>query len=336
MIRAALAGLLLLGLGCGGGPEAPGSTAAGWLDLRVEALPDLWHQVRHQAQTDQGPAPPDSARGAALAAARAIEAHHGPRGWALLATRLAGSADGAALVAAMEAMPSTDEGLHADGLAYARALAALEADFVAQEWPGRRAAIRARADELQVRLRPEDPRLLDALRSPFGLGAPAAPLPFYLVLDGPEPPAITLRTRAGPVSFAAVATLPGTLLDETVLHECVHALAAGQVSAPPAVDLFTRLRAAQEHSAANDPAAMRELPHLLIFAHAAEMVRRHVDPAHRDYGELRGAYARSAAAPEVLRVWTANLDGLLDEEEVVSGLLAAALPPADGPGYDSR
>ena len=161
---------------------------------------------------------------------------------------------------------------------------------------------------------------------------PGLALPVYLVGDAPFPGAVTVRGEGGRgVSFVAVNGLEESQLFEIVLHEVTHSLdlAAGEHSA------FGELRTALEKAGVDArDRRLRDLPHALMFVQSAESIRRRVDPAHRDYGEVEQLYARMGADTESMRgFWRDHLEGKLERgaalDSIAAGSIAAS--PASAP-----
>jgi hypothetical protein len=179
---------------------------------------------------------------------------------------------------------------------------------------------------------PKERALVDFHLRSLGMQDPGLALPVYLVGDAPFPGAVTVRGEGGRgVSFVAVNGLEGSQMFEIVLHEVTHSLdlAAGEHSA------FSELRAALEKAGldARDR-RLRDLPHALMFVQSAESIRRVIDPAHVDYGEREGVYARMGADAEGMRgFWRDHLEGKLERaaalESIAAGAIAAS--PASAP-----
>ena len=63
-----------------------------------------------------------------------------------------------------------------------------------------------------------------------------------------------------------------------------------------------------------------------MFVEAAAVIRREVDPAHEDYGDVARYYAKIPSAARVKEAWTAHLEGRSTRDEalakIVEGLAA--------------
>ncbi len=69
---------------------------------------------------------------------------------------------------------------------------------------------------------------------------------------------------------------------------------------------------------------------MVMFVHAAETVRRQLDPEHVDYGTLEiggqpALYVRDRASFDAVQpAWRAYLDGRIDRQEAVRRIVSAA------------
>jgi hypothetical protein len=79
-----------------------------------------------------------------------------------------------------------------------------------------------------------------------------------------------------------------------------------------------------------DPQEVHDFVHTVMFVQAAGTVRRVLDPSHKDYGDVRGYYARvGRAATVVVPAWRGYLDGKSTREEALTKIVAgfsAGLP----------
>jgi hypothetical protein len=68
---------------------------------------------------------------------------------------------------------------------------------------------------------------------------------------------------------------------------------------------------------------VHDFVHTVMFVQAAGTVRRVLDPNHRDYGDVKGYYARVGRAAEVVvPAWRDYLDGRIDREAAVERIVA--------------
>jgi hypothetical protein len=194
-------------------------------------------------------------------------------------------------------------------LELAAALAPAEAPF-AELWKQRESRLAAARKLWDERVGSKERALLDFHLASLGMTDPGLALPVYLVGEAPWPGALTVygEQRQG-VSFVAASAGAGSSWLEIVLHEATHSLdvACGERSA------LGELR----ETLGKTPGPHRGDPaHALMFVQSAESIRRVVDPAHRDYGESEGVYARFGAAAEALRgAWSDHLAGQLTRAE---------------------
>jgi hypothetical protein len=213
------------------------------------------------------------------------------------------------------------------GTGVAESLVEAEPAFMAELWPARRTELeRIRAD-LLGKLKPKEKEVYAFVQSTLGIADPQPVLPVYLVADAPWPGAMTYLSRRGGVCFVGMASDGASQLLETVLHETLHALDASS-SGP---DVFDELRTALRGAGVEPTdARLRDLPHMVMFVHAAETVRRLLDPDHNDYGTLEiggrpALYIRDQASFNAVQpVWRAYLDGGIDRQEAVRRIVAAA------------
>ncbi len=280
----------------------------------------------------------------AVAAVRTIDRALGgsPLAWEPLDGRLSGCTTAADVKAAFGGIADSlglDHGstpggkeveLRAPALALADALVALEPAFL-ETWKEHEAELAEARARWETKVGPKERALLDFHRTSLGMPDPKAELSVYLVTDAPWPGAETMLDTQGRgvsfvgVSFIAAGSAPDSQFFEIVLHEVTHTLdvASGEAS------VFGELRA-RLGAAGLDPRDRRlhDLPHTLMFVQAAESIRRVIDPAHVDYGEIQKVYARSGPGSEDLRgFWRDHLDGKLTRAEALD-LIVASLQPA--------
>lgn len=188
----------------------------------------------------------------------------------------------------------------------------------------RRSAIRHAIARLERILEPVEDACLEFLASGLGLARPDVEIPVFLVVDAPRPGAFTSRSRrTGAACFVSISEHPGTDLVEMVLHEAGHALTAfGEL---PAGSPLHRLEEAVLGAGIARPDPRAELAHALLFVHAAETVRRLIDPLHTHYGDAHGYYAKVPVSAVVRRHWTAHLDGDLTPGAAVDAIVTEAL-----------
>ena len=304
------------------------------LDLRVSPILELYQELRARAEAGEEPDAGDPTA-AALAAARALHAALG-RGlsWGPVDGRLGDCRTAEDLAAAFAELPETftprRPGAEAAPVplrelagTLARELAALEPRWLESEWPARAERLRAAAAGLDATLNgPSGAALYRDLCSAQGMTFDGLAVPVLLVNRAPWPGAVTFRNAAGGVCFVGVADVPAVLLAEIVVHETIHALDVSSQGQPTLLQDLRDALAAAGHGREDRRAA--DAAHALLFLHAAELVRGHLDPAHVDYGEREGVYGRLAAPIDLEReLFRAYLRGELERPALVSGIVEA-------------
>jgi hypothetical protein len=311
---------------------APAPSTGVHLRLRVEPFVDAFAHVRHgaekiAAEPTSADAPTELA--AAVAIARALERDLGsPLLWGpiegcIASARSAAEAreHAAELPEKRELRSGTTLALRGRALELIAALERYEPVHRATLWPENEAALRAAATELERRLLPREQELFAQLRQHLGFEVAELEIPVLLVRRGAAPGAVTVRDASGRgACFVALEAGAGTLLDETVLHEAMHAL---DLASPRSVLAELRARLGAAGFGPRDR-ELRDAPHALIFAEAGELVRRLLDPEHRSYAEVHGIYARLGAyAAELPVLWRRHLSGELDRAQTLDALVAA-------------
>jgi hypothetical protein len=238
--------------------------------------------------------------------------------WGPLDGLLAGCESVAQLRAAFERAPEalnlrggTFVDLRRRALELATALAPAEAAF-AEAWKTREPRLRAVRALWEERVGAKERALLDFHLASLGLADPGLVLPVVLVGEAPWPGAFTVldEQRRG-VSFVAADAAEGSLLLEIILHD-THSLdvAAGDRSALG--ELRAQLGSSATDERRPDPA------HVLMFVQSAESIRRVIDPAHRDYGEVEQVYGRLGDAATLRGLWSDHLEGRLSRAEALA------------------
>ncbi len=198
----------------------------------------------------------------------------------------------------------------------------VERPFLEELWPAHEDEIAGALALIQPTFEARLPACLAYHMERLGMKDPELEIPVYLVAEAPFPGAVTHRGREGRgVCFVAVKGVEKTQLYETVLHEATHALDLATEGASVLEDLRARLRAAGLTPSDRE---LRDVPHTLMFVQAAESIRRTVDPAHRDYGEVSGYYGRIGPSAELVRgFWRDHLDGKLTREQALEGIVVS-------------
>lgn len=307
-------------------PQVSGPT----LDVRVSPFVDLYFLVRHAAASAQ---PATSAELAAAAhVARELDgALGGPLGWGPIEGLLPRIDDAASAKREFATLPATLRTrsggtleLRSNALKLAEALAAFEPVYREQLEAERKQALAAAREDLERTLLAKQTEAFDSILGALEFPRADLVIPVYLVLDAPEPGAVTQRDDAGRgVCFVSLGAHAGSLLHEGILHEALHAL---DVASPTSV--LTKLRAKLEAAGIGPrDREWRDVPHTLMFVQAAETVRRVLSPEHRAYGEVAGYYAKVKSIADLeLALWPRHLSGELSTDatldELVRGVVA--------------
>jgi hypothetical protein len=308
------------------------------VELRVSPVVDLHFWVRKLAE-QKGEVPTISGLPEAVAAARALQTELGG-GWGIVEGDFVGAESAADLLAIAERFPETASmrggrtiRLREGAVRLARTYTSLEKPFLETVWPRHREAAEGLAAQLRRDLLPKAPQVYEDLARHLDVRVPSHPIPIYLTAEGPWPGAVTARTdREGAVCFVAADASTGSQLVEAVVHETIHALDV--MAGEGGVLNGLRKRVGQED--------LRDFPHTVMFVQAAGTVRKVLDPAHKDYGDVEGYYSRvPKAAAVVVPAWRAYLAGEISRDEALNRIAAASnekggpkaapeTPPKDG------
>lgn len=302
------------------------------LDFQINALIDMHCMVRAMAGGTAGRddgAPQLAGLSDALAAVKQTEAELGtPPVWGMIVgTLLSFESAGDAI----EPLGGLLEQLRLrDGrtirvrdcaMRLARVYQGLEPAFLKEAWPRRRSALQEQEQRIERAWSRKLSECLAFSVHKLGMAEPSAPVPICLVTQAPPPHAMTYRRAGGAVCIVAASQFRGTQLAEVIVHEATHAL--DSVNGPPESvmrQISDRLMQAGLTWRDRD---LRNLPHTVMFVHAAEMIRRFVDPQHKDYGEVAGYYAKVPASAAAIRPhWKRYLDGELTRNDVVDRIVS--------------
>lgn len=211
-------------------------------------------------------------------------------------------------------------------LAYADALAEVEPVFRAEVWPSHEARIKEERAGLDSALAAHGPSCMARICELLGMTDPGKAIPVFLVVDAPSPGGFTgLSRRHGAVCIVSMDAHQGSALVEATLHEAIHALDSHTRQQEPPTVLQALRKALADAGVAATDARMRDVPHTLIFAAAAEVTREVVDPKHVAYGETGGYYAKVPRATEaVLPAWERYVAGEIDAAEMVAEVVQIA------------
>jgi hypothetical protein len=303
------------------------------LEFRVSPVLELYQELRAEAAE---PAPEGDPLAAPVSAARALHQQLGSfLQWGPVDGGLGECLTAQDLRAVFAALPEVLEVPRPAGqvakvplrelaLELADAIVAVEADWLERVWPERAERLEAAAERLAATLDgPVGTALFQELCRAQRMQLDGERVPVVLVTKAPWPGAVTFRRPGGGgLCVVSLGDLEHGLLMETVVHESIHAL---DVATMEQATLLQVLRSALT-TAGFDRRDRRaaDTVHALLFLHAAELVRRHLDPEHVDYGEREGVYARLGAPIEVERaLFRSYLDGELEHDQLIAGIVAA-------------
>jgi len=224
----------------------------------------------------------------------------------------------------IELRPGTSVPLREGALKLAAALVAAEPAFQ-EPWQRREPRIQEARARWEASVGPKERELLDFHIHGLTMPDPHVTVPVTLVLEAPFPGAVTHRglDEKG-VCFVSVSNAPGSQLYEMILHEATHALDLASVNDSAIGELRFLLLG---NGVAQTDKLLRDLPHLLMFVQSGESIRRVIDPAHQDYGEVAKVYARMAPNAEIVRgFWREWLDGRSKSTEALEQIVANVLP----------
>lgn len=312
------------------------------LDLRVNPLMDLHYWVRKMAvEKSELPA----VEGLPAAVATVLKVGDSLEGqWGILDASFTEAATAEELARVATQIPETFK--MRDGTAIparqsltdlAAAYKPLEKGFLATVWPRHRETAERAAATVRKELFPKAPEVYADLSRHLGVSVPKSPIPIYLVAAAPFPGAFTMRSQEGPFSIVALEGEPDSQWVEIVVHESIHALdvQAGEGS------VLAELRRKLGQVPDANPREVHDFVHTVMFVQAAGTVRRVLDPAHKDYGDVDGYYAKvPRAAAVVVPAWRDYLDGKITREaaveRIVKGMEKEKGGPAEKPAAPSK
>jgi len=216
--------------------------------------------------------------------------------------------------------------LREGALKLAAALIAAEPTFQ-EPWKRREPRIQEARARWEAAIGPKEAALLAFHMHSLTMPDPHLTVPVTLVLEAPFPGAVTHRGADGKgVSFVAVGNASGSQLFEVILHEVTHSLDVASDNDSALGELRFLLRT---NGVGESDKLLRDLPHTLMFVQSAESIRRVIDPAHQDYGELNNVYTRMGPNAEVVRgFWRDWLDGKTKSTDALKAIVAGVKPAA--------
>jgi hypothetical protein len=305
-------------------PAAP-APAPDLLDIHVSPFVAMHSWVRHLAE-GKGELPAVPGLPEAVAAVRELDSRlGGSLAWGIVDGPLTqvGNAEGFARLAAElpESFAMRDgrtirlrEGVIPLAAAYGK----LEKPFLETVWPRHREAAERAASTLRRDLLPKAPALYADVAAHLGIPVPRGPFTVFLVAEAPFPGGVTYPVRGGgAVSLVAADAAEGSAWLEVVVHETLHAIDVGTDS------VLDELRARLgKLNPVPSPREIHDFVHTLMFVQAAGSVRKVIDPAHKDYGDVKGYYPKvPRATAVVVPAWRAYLAGEISREAAVTRIV---------------
>lgn len=295
------------------------------LELKVKPFPDLYFYVYKLALATDKQTNVEGL-GPAIEAARRLPFSLTPV--ELIAFRTENAADAAKAFAQVAETYKMKSGevvpFREKGVRFGQSLVDVEKHFMDKVWPQHKLLLDKALAHVEQTLLPKEQQCFDYLTRHLGMETAEQVVPMYLVAEMPWPGGFTMwgKDATRGVSVISVTAHQGSALNTTILHEAIHALdletkGKGNVL----VELQQRLLKA---GFAADDAIVRNAPHLLVFIHSSETVRRHVDTSYQPYGE--GVFSRPALQPIVkveLPNWIDYLDGKISRDEALNRMVDA-------------
>lgn len=318
-------------------PHSPASQPAAGsgphLTVLVSPLVDMHFYLRSLAAREREADVPEPFR-PGVAAVHELEQAMGPVfGWSFIEGQIYSVQSAREMHENFDKLPGRVH--RRDGLAIkarqpARALSRvyleMEPLFLKELWPQRREQIEAARARIEQNLLPRQAECLADICEKIAMPLAPIEIPVVLVADGPPPQGFTHQRRGGAVCFVGVAGLDDSLLYEVVLHEATHALDAAAGNAPTALMALDEKLVARGFRGYSP--VRRDVPHTIFFVQAADTVRRLLNPAHEDYGDVRGYYGKIPDAVAAVRPnWNAFLRGEISRDEALERIVQALPAP---------
>ena len=321
--------LILLSAPClaaaGPSPALDVHTASPLLDMH------LWTR---KLASGRGEIPPTPGLAAAVDALHELDAQlgHPPLpfapAWGVIDLEAVRSATAADFARAAAGLPETyaPRGgepfpLRAGAVRLAEAYRTLEKPFLEQVWPWHRMIVERSAETLRRDLLPHGAEVFAEIHRTLGSPVPAQPIPVYLIAETPFPGGVTFALReGGGLCLVGADAAAGSQWLEIVIHESIHAL---DVSGESALDELRRRLEALDPKLS--PRESWDFVHTVMFAEAAETVRRVLVPGHHDYGEMDGYYPKvPQAAAVVVPAWQAWMRGEITRDAALDRIVEGA------------
>ena len=216
----------------------------------------------------------------------------------------------------------------------AKSLGVIEKPFTEKIWPEHKLLIEKAAARIELTLVPKEQECFNYLIRHLGMENAERVVPVYLVAETPWPGGFTMwgSDPSRGVCVMSVTAYQGSPLIAGILHEAIHALDL-ETKGKGNVLVELRDRLLKAGFAADDLVA-RHGPHMLVFIHSSEAVRRYVDSSYQPYSE--GVFIRPGLQPLVkveLPLWTAYLDGKLSRDEALKQMVDAFVKARNSPAH---
>lgn len=323
--------LLLLLLLCGA-PDSlsasPAKNSSSRLDVKRGHVFDLYYLLRKHATAETNPSSELAGFGEAIDAVRQLQTDFGGRFspvWGLLDEYLLKCKNTAEVVRSFAQLPETtkfrdkDYPVRVNAMRLAKAMHAVEAQFLKTIWPQHQATLQRAAELINKTFLPKENECFAYIAKHLKLSASLKSLPIQLVAEAPYPGGFTYFLRDDErLIVIDITRNEGTLLLESILHEAIHALdgigsrtQATEMAASGTVLLEVRERLRKAGVPVRD---VQDAAHLLVFVQAAETVRHVIDAKHKPYGEVAEVYAKLPRVAPVLTHWVKYLDGKTTRE----------------------
>lgn len=306
----------------------PGQNRSHSLVMRISPLMDLYYLIRmHAAAKTEKPPKIDGFEAAVRASREAQDAFGGPieAPWGLLDITLSRCENAAQAIEAFSRLPVTIRGgavpLREKAVQLAKAMNAIEASFMKDIWPRHKMNLEKSLARINKAFASQEAACISFIAKSLDFNASPVQLSFYLVAQAPALDSVTYFLRGGDqISVVAAPPEAGLWNDVVILYEGAHVLRYKTTKGNAVTDLSERL---QKAGVADEQT--QDTINTLLFAQAAETVRRILDPSHKSLPKNATVEARFPLMSSVVRpAWTKYLDGQLSREaalnQIVDGL----------------
>jgi hypothetical protein len=314
---------------------SPAKNSASRLDVKRGYVFDLYYLLRKHATAETNPASEIEGFGEAIDATRQLQTDFGGRFspvWGLLDENLSKCKNTAEVVRLFAQLPLTtkfrekDYPVRANAMRLARAMNAVEAQFLKTIWPKHQATLQRAAELIDKTFLPKENECFAYIARHLKLSAPLKALPIQLVAEAPYPGGFTYFLEGDErLIVLDVTRNEGTLLLEAILHEAIHALdgigsrtQATEMAVSGSVLLEVRERLRKAGVPVRD---VQDAAHLLVFVHSAETVRHVIDAKHKPYGEVAEVYSKLPRVSPVLTHWVKYLEGKTTREAALEQIV---------------